>query len=63
MPYLNIVYLDGEQESVFVGDDAMITLKDGQLLVRGGDGSCRERGKLEGWPMERVRRWWTSDGP
>lgn len=60
--YLHILYMDGEKERVPITDDiGAVRVKDGVLVVRGGDGSYATRGDVRGFPLENVRRYWTSD--
>jgi len=53
--------MDGEREVVAITDDiGAVRVKEGHLIVSGGDGSYQRRGEKRGHPMHNVRRWWTS---
>lgn len=62
LKFLHIEYLDGKRETKAITDDiGVVKVKEGQLLVHGGDGSYLRRGEQAGYPMHNVRRWWTSE--
>lgn len=60
--YLHIEYIDGQHETRAITNDfGTVKVRDGQLIVSGGDGSYLRRGEKVGYPLHNVRRWWTSD--
>jgi hypothetical protein len=60
--FLHIEYLDGTKEVHGITDSiGAVRVREGQLLVSGGDGSYKRRGEQKGFPMTNVRKWWTSD--
>jgi hypothetical protein len=60
MRYLHIEFIDGKKEAHWT-DGATIKADNGNLKICGDRETYRERGKVEGFPLHNVRRWWLSD--